>query len=522
MSVILAGGVDHSTQPKNNFREFLEKKAKFNNLLQISDKQIISLINMNYRLLLFKDSVAVSWLDDISLSSISDLINENYKVILSYIFADKAIPDKLMDYLQPSADFKTRVSAIKFILETFSICVCCSNERRADFFAAFVERGLLGCLNEFLRMPQRKASQELKDSLEVVQGCSAEILLHILQAFPLKVRSMLVAEETKELGHRLLIELLEILFSSTLDGPKFEVAEFYKCLLSPEVAHYESGIVDTFYSECMSYVTHFVFAQGPQSLCESRATSLQVALDLLTYCAHAHSYAMRDYVLHSQVLQSIGRLCRHPWKHIRLGGIKFLRSLLSANDETMQQYVASNDFLRPVVALAAKLRANGVIMAAVLELFEFIKRGNSRALVMYLGESYEEFMREGPLAGSKTMRELRESYEEYKKQDEYYMGLSVEKIIEESISCKKLSDEEYFSSGSLECEDEQCGEKCRDEGGGEDEKIMESLLVERKRPFSHSSFEDNQFFDDDVMLEDERKRKKEETEVALSHDLSIE
>eukprot|EP00826_Nyctotherus_ovalis_P001234 TRINITY_DN10172_c0_g2_i2.p1 TRINITY_DN10172_c0_g2~~TRINITY_DN10172_c0_g2_i2.p1 ORF type:complete len:490 (-),score=81.86 TRINITY_DN10172_c0_g2_i2:389-1858(-) len=429
LSVILIGGVDYSMQPKNDLREFLEKKAKFNNLLQISDKRVISLINMNYRLLFFKDSVAVSWLDDISLSSISDLINENYKVILNYIFTDKTIPDKLMNCLQPAADFKARASAIKFILETFSISMCNSSELRAEFFTAFIEKGLLGCLSEFLRMPQHKVSGELKGSLELVQVWSAEILLHILQTFPLKVRSMLIAKETKEMGHRLLIELLEILFSSSLDGPKFEIGEFYKCLLSPEITYYESSIVDVFYSECMSYVTDFVFGKGLKSCCEGRAISLQIALDLLTYCAHTHNYAMRDYVINSQVLQSIDRLCSHPSKHIRLGGIKFLRSLLNGNDEMMQQYIVSNDLLRPVIALSTKSRSNNVITAAVLELFEFIKRGNSKVLVMYLGDRYEEFIREGPLAGSKTLRELLESYEEYKKQDEYYMGINVEKIM---------------------------------------------------------------------------------------------
>jgi len=428
LNVIVRRLVDNVTEAKGNYREFLEREIRFNNLLEFSNEEVIRLIHLNYRLILFKEYVGVSLLNDFASNALATLINDNYQIILNYIFEDSNIPNRLMTHLTESPE--VRKNALRFLSEIGSASVGSLSKIKTDFFNSLIEKGILKYFNELLRM--KGATEEEKvdlmsegDNVKQVQVWCANILMHMLLSLPYKVRSMLTSERSKEMGYRILLELLDILFNSQMDSPKFEISDFFKYLLSPEINYYETSIIDTFYSKCMNHLTNFTFNKSLQLYTKPQILSLQITIELLIYSAHTHYYVIRDHIIQTQILKNLYRLYEHPLKSIRLEGIRFLKALLRSGDEMMLQYIIENDLLRLVINLVSKSKGSSMITTAVLELFEFIR--GSKILVYYLFERYEEFLRVSLLSRSMTFRMIRQSYEKYKK-EEYYEELNMDEM----------------------------------------------------------------------------------------------
>ncbi len=419
---------------------------KFNNTVKIEDLEIIQKIHLNYRLIFFKDSVAGRWIDEGTVSVLTTLLNDNYQDILNHIFQLSSAPVQILSSMK-SADFSTKISSVKFLLEICNASRLMILDTKTDFFANLVEGGLFECLTEFLKMDtavsdsvgaktDKTAAYKVEEMFyssdlspefsaahgvnrtELFQVWSAEILTHVLQALPLKVKNTLLSESSAHSTKKpFLSSLLDILFTSALEGPKYEISEFYKSLLDPESTPLKNDVLDAFYEDYISEVTNFLSeaaTAGKTRGSKEIQTAVCLALELLGYCARNHGYRMRHFITHGNILQSLRLLYLHKDKCIKVGMVKLLRALIGLKDESMCRYITTNDLLKPIMELAGKNKRDNLIKSAILELFDFIQKENMSILMEHLMEHYSDFVTSGPLSKYSPLKGIKIRYEQHK------------------------------------------------------------------------------------------------------------
>ena len=78
-----AGGIEPS------FRDFLEKKVKFKEVVSINDQHIVGCIHLSYKLAFLKDTAMARFIDDTTSHTIMQLITSLHQQILEHIFSDE-------------------------------------------------------------------------------------------------------------------------------------------------------------------------------------------------------------------------------------------------------------------------------------------------------------------------------------------------------------------------------------------------------------------------------------------------
>lgn len=78
-----AGGIEPS------FRDFLETKVKFKEVVSINDSHIVGCIHLSYKLAFLKDTAMARFIDDTTSHTIMQLITSLHQQILEHIFSDE-------------------------------------------------------------------------------------------------------------------------------------------------------------------------------------------------------------------------------------------------------------------------------------------------------------------------------------------------------------------------------------------------------------------------------------------------
>eukprot|EP00826_Nyctotherus_ovalis_P000975 TRINITY_DN10097_c0_g1_i7.p1 TRINITY_DN10097_c0_g1~~TRINITY_DN10097_c0_g1_i7.p1 ORF type:complete len:335 (-),score=75.94 TRINITY_DN10097_c0_g1_i7:424-1428(-) len=317
--------------------------------------------------------------------------------------------------MKPEASTEMKLQAVKFVLEICNASKYIISDEKNEFFASFLQKGFLTHLYEFYNLPHSANSsssggketnsamqyEDVTDKVEQIQVCASEILVKILQTVPLKFKKSLVNESSD-----LMSSLLSIMVVSTLDGPKFEIAEFYKCLLSPDSEYLKTEILDFFYEEYAPILVAKLKSEPMNSL------SLYLVLDLLTYCVNTHKYRAKYFVIQCSVLSCIEPFYRHRAKYVRLGALKLLKGIVELNDTGICNSIVANDLLRSVIETTG--RRENLINSVVLAILAFISQAKVTILTTYLIEKFPEFLKTGVFSHYMVIKELRINYELHK------------------------------------------------------------------------------------------------------------
>lgn len=93
----------------------------------------------------------------------------------------------------------------------------------------------------------------------------------------------------------------------------------------------------------------------------------------------------------SNVISKVVKLIpKHKEKHLLLGIIRFVRSVVGMKDDFYNRHITKNNLLEPVVLLFKENKTKyNLINSAILELFEYIRKENIKMLIQYLVEHFE-------------------------------------------------------------------------------------------------------------------------------------
>jgi len=117
------------------------------------------------------------------------------------------------------------------------------------------------------------------------------------------------------------------------------------------------------------------------------------AVELLSFCVRAHLYRMKFFLLKSSVLGNVLKLLT-PEPHgrgisgdrcLKLASLRFLRAILSVNDEFYHRHIIQNDLFAPVFeALRANPVGDNLVSSAIVEMCDYIHSENVKPLIEYI------------------------------------------------------------------------------------------------------------------------------------------
>jgi protein phosphatase-4 regulatory subunit 3 len=89
-----------------------------------------------------------------------------------------------------------------------------------------------------------------------------------------------------------------------------------------------------------------------------------------------------------------------------------MKSLILLNDENINKLITTNDYLNDVIKVYINcFEKNNLLVSSVIELFDFIKRINSKKLISYLFEKHYDFIYNENNKNIYTFQELVLKYE---------------------------------------------------------------------------------------------------------------
>ena len=110
------------------------------------------------------------------------------------------------------------------------------------------------------------------------------------------------------------------------------------------------------------------------------------AVELLSFCVRAHLYRMKFFLLKSRVLGNVLELVRPPADRcLKLAALRFLRAILSVNDEFYHRHIIQHDLFAPVfAAFRANPVGDNLVSSSIVEMCDYIHTENIKSLLEYV------------------------------------------------------------------------------------------------------------------------------------------
>jgi transcription initiation factor TFIIIB Brf1 subunit/transcription initiation factor TFIIB len=128
------------------------------------------------------------------------------------------------------------------------------------------------------------------------------------------------------------------------------------------------------------------------SVCPVR---MSFTVELLSFCVRAHLSRMKMFLLKSRVMGNVLQLLRqHPVgvpgdRCLKLAILRFLRAVLSVNDESYHRHIIQNNLFASVFdAFRANPVGDNLVSSAVVEMCDYIHHENIKCLLDYIGRRH--------------------------------------------------------------------------------------------------------------------------------------
>ena len=110
------------------------------------------------------------------------------------------------------------------------------------------------------------------------------------------------------------------------------------------------------------------------------------AVELLSFCVRAHLYRMKFFLLKSRVLGSVLEVLPRPADRcLKLAALRFIRAILSVNDEFYHRHIIQHDLFAPVfAAFRSNPVGDNLVSSSIVEMCDYINTENITSLLEYI------------------------------------------------------------------------------------------------------------------------------------------
>lgn len=400
---------------KANHRRYLKDRSKYKEVVPIQDLAIKKKIHSTWRLLYLKDVVLARILDDPTFSVLNSLIFFNQVDIVSHLQGNTAFLEELFSIIDnPNAPHSRKKDAVAFIQTCCAIAKNLQGPGRQTLYTNFIQNGLLRIINFALLNP---------DSSVRVAG--TDILVAMIDHDASLVRAY-IFRSISDSKRPLTDTLIELLLIENDLGVKAQAADAIKVLLEPQqppppntepAATRNNGEfltklrgtapanpqIDSFIQNFYDHSANKLFK--PLKDVEKRKSLTDLSfqevslfhhlIEILMFLIRYHLFRSKIFIFSEGLPARIAQLLACPQKHLKLTALKFFRTCIGLQDDYYIQQMTRNFLFEPILNIVYDtMPRDNLLNSVCLELFEFVKRENIKAIILHIVENYREKLQE--------------------------------------------------------------------------------------------------------------------------------
>ncbi|XP_037274437.2 serine/threonine-protein phosphatase 4 regulatory subunit 3 isoform X1 [Rhipicephalus microplus] len=399
---------------RRRHRDYLRQVSRFREVIPLGNPELLAKIHQTYRVQYIQDVVlpTPSVFEENMLSTLSSFIFFNKADIVSMLQEDEKFLSELFAQLTDEAtDDDKRRDLVLFLKEFCTFSQTLQPQCRESFFKTLSSLGILQALEITLGMEDI-----------VIKTASIDILSYLVDYSPSMVREYAFQQSNVQDDDQLLINIIieQMICDPDPDlGGAVQLSGILRLLLDPEnmlSLDTKSEFLNFFYKHCMHVLIAPVLANttgdAPSKETSQTAQLLSLIVELLSFCVEHHSYHIKNYVLHKDLLRRVLVLMRSKFTFLVLCALRFMRRIVGLKDEFYNRYIINGNLFGPVVdAFRQNNGRYNLLDSAVLELFEFIRVDDVKSLCLHVVERYGKVLDKVDYV--QTFKSLRLRYEQH-------------------------------------------------------------------------------------------------------------
>ncbi|KAK6913709.1 Serine/threonine-protein phosphatase 4 regulatory subunit 3-like, central domain [Dillenia turbinata] len=366
----------------------------------IKDPLVLSKIHQTYRVGYIKDVILSRVLDDTTIANLNSIIHGNNAIVVSLLKDDSTFLQELFARLRSSeTSAESKKILVSFLHEFCTLSKSLQTVQQLRLFRDLMNEGIFDIIAEVLQSEDKRLVLTATDILTLFLNHDPNLLRsYVIQQEGIPLLGLLVKGMLTDFGEDMHCQFLEIL-RSLLDSYTLSGSQ-------------RDPIIDIFYEKHLGQLINVISSSCPLedvTLSTSKPAVSGVTVEkktcvkpeilsniceLLCFCVLHHLYRIKCNFVLNNVIERVLCLTRRREKYLVVAAVRFVRTLISRNDEHLINHFVENDLLKPIVdAFVANGTRYNLLNSAVLELFEYIRKENIKSLLKYLVETFWDQLR---------------------------------------------------------------------------------------------------------------------------------
>ncbi|XP_052275212.1 serine/threonine-protein phosphatase 4 regulatory subunit 3A-like isoform X2 [Dreissena polymorpha] len=375
-------------------REFLQKTAKFKEVIPFSNQELVHKIHQTFRVQYIQDVIlpAPSVFDENMMSSLNSFIYFNKVEIVSMVQEDEKFLLQLFASITSEKTAEdSRRDLVHFLKEFCTFSQSLQPQSKESFFKTLSGFGVLPAIEFILQQDDIK-----------MKMAAIDIFSYIVDFSPSMVREFILKEGQTQDDDDLLINLVIEQMINDPDaelGGAVQLMSIIRLLIDPEnmiavqMKTEKTEFLSFFYKHSMHVLTAPLFAvtaeDKPSKDDFQTAQLLSLILELLTFCVEHHTYNIKNYIISKDLLRRVLVLLRSRHAFLLLCALRFMRKIIGLKEEFYNRYIIKGNLFKPVVeAFKANGNKYNLLNSAMIELFEYIRLEAIKSLCNHIVEAH--------------------------------------------------------------------------------------------------------------------------------------
>ncbi|KAM3349496.1 hypothetical protein ACQJBY_022454 [Aegilops geniculata] len=449
LDIIGALEYDPEVAKVQKHRIFLKDHVVFKEAIPIKNISVVSRIHQTYRIGYLKDVILPRILDDATLASLNTMIHTNNA-------ADDAcfIQDLFSRMRSPNISMESKRELVLFLHEFCTLSKSLPLVQQLRLFRDLSGEGVFEIVSDVLQSQDRK-----------IVSAGTDIVILFLNQDPNLLRSYIVQQEGNSLLG-LLVKGMVTDFGEQMHCQFLEILRILMDSFTMSGAH-RDVIIEIFYERHLDYLVDVIASSCPsRSAARTSPNSAVVGgntevhrikpeillnvCELLCFCVVHHPYRIKCNFLMNNAIEKILTMTRRSEKFLVVAAVRFMRTIISRNDEHLIRHVVKFNLLKPIIdAFVENGDRYNMLQSGVLELLEHIRKENLKPLVIYVTESFSDQLMKFEQFGSIQAFKLK--YQQYFESADTKLSASVPDMRKkaEGRGLEK-EEEDYFNESDEE------------------------------------------------------------------------
>ncbi|CAH9104191.1 unnamed protein product [Cuscuta europaea] len=376
-------------------RNFLKQNVVFKEAVPIKDPVLLSKIHQTYRVGYMKDVILPRALDDATATTLANVIHSNNAFVVSVLKDDNTFIHELFAKLKSSTvSGESKKNLVRFLHEFCTSSKSLQMVQQLRLFKDLVNEGIFDIVSDVLQSQDKKLILTGTDILILFMNQDPNLLRsYVTRTEGLSLFGLLVKGMLTDFGddmHCQFLEILRSLLDSYTSGSQRDsiVDIFYE--------KHVGQLIDAITSSCppnnnsQIAINSLSYCEGAEKQSSVKPEILLNICDLLCFCIVHHPYRIKCSFLLNNVIDKVLLLTGRREKYLVVSAVRFMRTLISRNDEHVMNHIVRHNLLKPVVdAFVANGCRYNLLNSAVLELFEYIRKPETlKMLLKYLVDTF--------------------------------------------------------------------------------------------------------------------------------------